>query len=65
LNSEEKISFDKLMVWKEDEKILTFYFEASYESWKGSPDPLEHEKNWSLFKTDRTPKKVVQHTSKE
>lgn len=65
MNSEEKISFDKLMVWKEDEKILTFYFEASYESYKGSPDPLEHEKNWSLFKTDRTPKKVVQHTLKE
>ena len=49
------------MVWKEDEKILTFYFEASYESWKGSADPLEHEKHWSLFKTDGTLKKVVQH----
>ena len=59
--AEEKIYFDKLMTWTEDEKIKTFYFEAFDESWKGSTDPLESEKHWGIYKTDRTPKKVVQH----
>lgn len=52
----QKIYFEKLMNWVEKENILTFYFEAFDESWKGSPEPLEPEKHWGLFKTDRTPK---------
>jgi exo-beta-1,3-glucanase (GH17 family) len=55
----QKIYFEKLMEWTEKETILTFFFEAFDESWKGSPDPLEPEKHWGLFKSDRTPKAAV------
>lgn len=57
----QKIYYEKLMEWVEKENILAFFFEAFDESWKGSPDPLEPEKHWGLFKIDRTPKKAVQH----
>jgi exo-beta-1,3-glucanase (GH17 family) len=51
--------YDQLMQWTSEEKILTFVFEAFDEPWKGSPDPLEPEKHWGLFKVDRTPKLAV------
>lgn len=53
--------YQDLMGWVNEEKILTFVFEAFDESWKGSDDPNEPEKHWGLFKEDRTPKVVVQH----
>jgi exo-beta-1,3-glucanase (GH17 family) len=52
----QKIYFEALMEWVEKENILAFFFEAFDESWKGSPEPLEPEKHWGLFKIDRTPK---------
>lgn len=52
----QKIYFEKLMTWVEKEGILTFFFEAFDESWKGSPEPLEPEKHWGLYKIDRSPK---------
>lgn len=54
------IYYNDLVNWSEDEGILTFVFEAFDESWKGSDEPLEPEKHWGLFKTDRTPKLVMQ-----
>ena len=48
--------YEQLIEWTNEEKILTFVFEAFDEPWKGSPDPLEPEKHWGLFKVDRTPK---------
>ena len=57
----QKIYFDKLMEWTSRENILTFFFEAFDESWKGSPEPLEPEKHWGLFKIDRTPKMAANH----
>lgn len=60
----QKAYYDDLMEWTNSERILTFVFEAFDEPWKGSPDPLEPEKHWGLFKLDRTPKLVVQHLSK-
>ena len=42
--------------WSEEEKILTFLFEAFDEPWKGSNDPFEPEKHWGVFKEDRTAK---------
>lgn len=56
----QKIYFEKLMEWTEEEGILTFFFEAFDEDWKGSPDPLEPEKHWGLYKIDRTPKLAAQ-----
>ena len=54
----QKVYFEDLMEWTEQEKILTFYFEAFDEPWKGSAHPLEPEKHWGLYKEDRTPKLV-------
>ncbi|OWY23823.1 glycosyl hydrolase [Sphingobacteriales bacterium UPWRP_1] len=59
--SYQKIYFEMLMAWAKKENILTFFFEAFDESWKGSHEPLEPEKHWGLFKTDRTPKLAVKH----
>ncbi len=55
----QKIYFEKLMDWVEKERILTFFFEAFDETWKGSPESLEPEKHWGLFKIDRSPKLVM------
>ncbi len=57
----QKMYFEKLNEWTTQENILTFYFEAFDESWKGSPDPLEPEKHWGLFKIDRTSKLALQN----
>lgn len=55
----QKIYFNELMEWTEKENILTFYFEAFDENWKGSPEPWEPEKHWGLFRSDRSPKLAV------
>ncbi|MCP5094092.1 MAG: glycosyl hydrolase [Chloroflexi bacterium] len=52
--------YQQLMAWTNEEKILTFVFEAFDEPWKGSPDSEEPEKHWGLFFVDRTPKLVMQ-----
>lgn len=61
----QKIYFEQLMEWVEEEGILAFFFEAFDESWKGSPEPLEPEKHWGLFHIDRTPKLAIQHLSQQ
>lgn len=55
----QKVYYEDLMDWTEKDNILTFFFEAFDESWKGSPEPLEPEKHWGLFYIDRTPKKAM------
>jgi len=52
----QKIYYEKLMAWTESENILTFFFEAFDEPWKGSQEPMEPEKHWGLYNLDRTPK---------
>ncbi|MDR9414851.1 MAG: glycosyl hydrolase family 17 protein [Gracilimonas sp.] len=61
----QKVYFDHLMEWTDQEKIMTFFFEAFDETWKGSPEPLEPEKHWGLFHIDRTPKLAVKSLIKE
>lgn len=51
--------YHELVKWSEEEEIITFLFEAFDEPWKGSPDAMEPEKHWGIFKEDRTPKKVM------
>ncbi|MBT8114946.1 MAG: hypothetical protein KJP04_06185, partial [Arenicella sp.] len=51
--------YRQLMEWTNEEKILTFVFEAFDEPWKGSSHPQEPEKHWGLFSVDRTPKLVM------
>lgn len=55
----QKMYYEMLMEWVLKENILTFFFEAFDESWKGSPEPLEPEKHWGLFYIDRSPKMAV------
>lgn len=61
----QEIYYNDLMEWTTSEEILTFVFEAFDEPWKGSPEPLEPEKHWGLFKVDRTPKLVMSNLYKE
>ncbi|MCU0442076.1 MAG: glycosyl hydrolase family 17 protein [Bacteroidia bacterium] len=56
----QRIYYEDLMAWSIQNNILTFFFEAFDEKWKGSADPMEPEKHWGVFKTDRTPKLVFQ-----
>lgn len=60
----QKIYYNDLINWCEEDHILTFVFEAFDESWKGSDEALEPEKHWGLFRVDRTPKLVMQHLRK-
>ncbi len=49
----------QLVQWSNENKVLTYLFEAFDEPWKGSDDMLEPEKHWGLFTVDRKPKKVM------
>lgn len=55
----QKQYYNELMEWTQKEGILTYVFEAFDEPWKGSPEPMEPEKHWGLFKVDRSPKLVM------
>ncbi len=55
----QKTYYEDLMSWSKKNKVLTFFFEAFDESWKGSPEPFEPEKHWGVFKIDRSPKLVM------
>jgi exo-beta-1,3-glucanase (GH17 family) len=57
----QKVYYEDLMEWTSENKILTFFFEAFDEKWKGSSDPMEPEKHWGLFKSDRSPKLVFEN----
>jgi exo-beta-1,3-glucanase (GH17 family) len=54
------IYYNDLIKWSTKEGILTFWFEAFDEPWKGSPEALEPEKHWGLFTVNRKPKIVMQ-----
>lgn len=55
------IYYYQLLEWADEEKIVTFFFEAFDEPWKGSDHELEPEKHWGLFYVDRSPKLVMRH----
>ena len=56
--------YHQLLEWTNQEKILTFVFEAFDEPWKGSDHPEEPEKHWGFFRVDRTPKLVMEEILK-
>lgn len=60
---EQKIFFDAYDAWVNDNNIISLYFEAFDEKWKGGFDgenPMDKaEKHWGLYKSDRTPKKAL------
>jgi exo-beta-1,3-glucanase (GH17 family) len=59
----QQVYYTDLMDWSEKNKVPVFFFEAFDESWKGSSHPNEPEKHWGLYKTDRTPKFVMEKQS--
>ncbi len=52
---------NELTSWCDAKQIMTFVFEAFDENWKGSPEPLEPEKHWGLYRVNRQPKLVLQN----
>ncbi len=62
----QKIFFDAYRQWLKDNRIVSFYFEAFDEKWKGGDDQPDGiaEKNWGVFRSDRTPKLAVEAVSK-
>jgi exo-beta-1,3-glucanase (GH17 family) len=48
-----------LEAWSRRTGVLAFVFEAFDEAWKGGADPLDPEKHWGLFTSDRRPKPAV------
>ena len=57
--AEQKVFCDATAAWASRERIVTFFFEAFDENWKGGQDPGEVEKHWGFFRADRTPKQVL------
>ncbi len=55
----QKIYYELLTGWTMENNIPAFFFEAFDEPWKGSPEPMEPEKHWGLFFSDRSPKMAV------
>ncbi len=55
----QKKYFKDFESWSSKNKILSFFFEAFDENWKGSVHPLEPEKHWGLFRADRSPKAAM------
>ncbi len=56
---EQKIFYDAFCKWTDKQRIPTFYFAAFDQKWKGPSDPLDVEKHWGLFRSDRTPKPAL------
>jgi len=50
-----------LFDWTDAAGVLCFVFEAFDEPWKGAADPLEPEKHWGLYTSDRQPKQAVRN----
>jgi exo-beta-1,3-glucanase (GH17 family) len=52
--------------WLEANHIVSFYFEAFDEKWKGGEDKPDGiaEKNWGIYRSDRTAKEAVKQYSK-
>jgi len=61
---EQKIFFDQYDAWVNGNRVISLYFEAFDENWKGGFDgenPMDKaEKHWGVYKADRKPKKLLQ-----
>ena len=62
--AQQKIFFDQYDAWVNNNRVISLYFEAFDENWKGGFDgdqPMDKaEKHWGLYKSDRSPKLVLQ-----
>jgi exo-beta-1,3-glucanase (GH17 family) len=58
----QKVFYDGYRQWLVDNHVVSYYFEAFDEKWKGGEDKPDGiaEKNWGVFRSDRTPKMAVE-----
>ncbi len=56
----QKKYYDEFWEWADGEKIIAYMFEAFDEPWKGGKRANEAEKNWGMYRVDRTPKLMLQ-----
>jgi exo-beta-1,3-glucanase (GH17 family) len=57
--AEQQVFYGAVTAWADSAGLVTFWFEAFDENWKGGPHPAEVEKHWGLFRADRTPKAAL------
>jgi exo-beta-1,3-glucanase (GH17 family) len=57
--AEQKLFYDAVTAWAEEDRIPLFFFVAFDENWKGGEHPNEVEKHWGLYRADRTAKKAM------
>ena len=62
--AEQKIFFEQYDAWVEKNRVISLYFEAFDEQWKGGFDgenPMDKaEKHWGVYDSQRRPKQVLQ-----
>lgn len=56
---QQRLYYKEIRAWAEHERQTVFFFEAFDENWKAGPHPAEVEKNWGLFRADRTAKLAI------
>jgi exo-beta-1,3-glucanase (GH17 family) len=55
----QRVFFEQFSGWVVRERIVSTWFEAFDENWKGGSHPDEVEKHWGLFGADRVPKQAL------
>ncbi|HET8723826.1 MAG TPA: hypothetical protein VFM53_06430 [Anaeromyxobacteraceae bacterium] len=55
----QRIFLEQFSDWVARDRIVSTWFEAFDENWKGGPHPDEVEKHWGLYRADRTPKEAA------
>ena len=55
----QRVFYEQFTAWVVRERIISTWFEAFDESWKGGSHPDEVEKHWGLFGADRAPKQAM------
>ena len=62
--AEQEVFFQQYDAWVNKNQVISLYFQAFDEKWKGGFDgdnPMDKaEKHWGVYRSDRTPKQVMQ-----
>jgi exo-beta-1,3-glucanase (GH17 family) len=57
--AQQRAFYQQFTAWVVRERVVSTWFEAFDENWKGGPHPDEVEKHWGLFRADRSPKQAM------
>lgn len=58
---QQEIYFNEIEKWSRETNTLMFFFASFDSKWKGGGHPLDPEKNWGVYYSDRTPKLVIKN----